>query len=115
MLSLLTEIEDKKILDKMFDILLKDKMSETLESVTIACIIDNAEELFGTKIVDLCYLCKKPAKFKKAKNHHSYSDCCEFDMERRFKRDYVQNEIIIMCQKDNPLKEITDYIIRNLK
>jgi len=35
------------------------------------------------KIIDICYKCKKPAKFKKINDYRSESNCCGAGFERK--------------------------------
>jgi len=111
MLSLLTDIKDKKILIRMTDIVLEDKESETLTSVTIACVIDNAESLFGK----MGYY--SDGKFTGiTRMREAYDRVEEFKKELLFRSyEEIAESIFKSCQQDRPLEEIEQYIIDNLK
>lgn len=91
MLSLLTEIKDKKILDKLRNVLLEDKESEELTSVTIACVIDNAEMLFGG------------------------IDISKYDEPPKYPEIYQHKTILQMCIDNKSIEEISSYILENIK
>ena len=71
----------------------------------IADVIDNAEFLFGIKSVR--YWCGK------AEEDETGKDCC--DTWQRYKYIYIQNEILRKCQQNKSIKEISEYIINNIK
>ena len=64
------------------------------DKITIADVIDNAESLFG--------------------KHNDWFDNYS-GSEKLYYYRYCSHKILTMCIKNKPLKDIEDYIIKNLK
>jgi len=110
MTSLNTQTKNKRILKALSPILIiEENKEDKLISVSIAIIIDNAESLFGEEIKKLNCI------------HKIQRDDCELCIKNQsyeiIKEGWrnQSHEILSMCLNNKPLKEIEDYIIKNIK
>ncbi len=83
------------------------------DKITIADVIDNAESLFGYARV--CSICNQEHKMKEGLKDGVVSMYSHRDDKIMTKYKFNSVEILVDCFDNKPLKDIEDYIIKNLK